>query len=771
MSHRGGQALEWLLLGEGEKKLPLPIYRQLLSGLYQTPRTVMLGSGGCIASLGGLAAFRTGDFWIAALTLLALLFVVMGLFRRSPVFDELSFQEAFQFETLYWISALGSSSAVGALSARALIVSNTPVVHLLVLALAMATMAIAQRNYCRPRLVAMQLASVALPGAFALLSHGGVEYGILGVGAVVLSLMVGRTAFALCSNAQKSIIKDQQLSDQNKRFDAALNNMAQGLCMFDAEGQLLVCNEKYLSMYGFSAEIVRPGIGLIDLLQHSIDVGNHVGVALDDFHDEFIAKISSGDASTFWNELEDGRTIALSHEHMASGGWVTTHEDITERRQAEAKIAYMARHDALTDLPNRVSFHERLTEALSRIPVHKQVAVLCLDLDRFKSVNDTLGHPVGDALLQQVAERLKASVRENDCVSRIGGDEFAVIQAPASQPESAIALAERIVSALGRSFYVGSHQISIGASVGISVAPADSLEANQLLKNADLALYQAKAEGRGNHRFFVPEMDRRMQSRRSLELDLRKAVVDGEFEMYYQPLVGTSDGQISGFEALIRWNHPAEGLILPDQFIPLAEDIGLIVPIGEWVLREACSLAATWPPHIGVSVNLSPAQFRTGDLVRTVTTALAVSGIDPCRLHLEITEGVLLEHTDETLKILHSLRDLGVRIAMDDFGTGYSSLSYLRSFPFDKIKIDQSFVQDLFSGSEALSIIRAVTDLGRNLGMITTAEGIETAEQLEQLRKEGCSEVQGYHLGRPMSAASATQLLKKAFPEGGLEAA
>ena len=735
--------LEWLLLGGGENRLSLPIYRQLLSRLYQAPPTVTLGAGCCIAFLGGLAAYRAQDFGVAVLTVTALGFVLIGLFRRSPNFDELSFKDAIQSEMLFWIAALGSSSAVGALCARAIIVSDTPVVHLLVLALAMATMAIAQRNYFRPRLVAMQLGSVALPGAFALFSHGGLEYGVLGVGAVVLSFMIGRTAVALCTSAQKSIIKDQELSDQNKRFDAALNNMAQGLCMFDADGQLLVCNEKYLSMYGFSAEVVRPGIGLAELLQHSVDVGNHVSEKLEDLHDEFLNKIISGKASTFWNELEDGRTIALSHEPMKTGGWVTTHEDITERRLAEAKIAHMARHDALTDLPNRVSFHERLTEALNRIPVHRQVAVLCLDLDRFKTVNDTLGHPIGDALLKQVAERLKASVRENDCVARIGGDEFAVIQAAASQPESATALAARMVSALQRPFYVGTHHISIGSSIGISIAPADSLEANQLLKNADMALYQAKAEGRGHHRFFVPEMDQRMQTRRALELDLRQAVVDGEFEMYYQPLIDTSDGQVSGFEALLRWNHPEEGLILPGEFIPLAEDIGLIIPIGEWVLREACSVAATWPPHIGVSVNLSPAQFRAGDLVGSVTTALAVSGIDPKRLELEITEGVLLVDTTETVKTLHSLRDLGVRFAMDDFGTGYSSLSYLRSFPFDKIKIDQSFVQDLTSGSQALSIIRAVTDLGRNLGMVTTAEGVETAEQLEQIRKEGCSQVQG----------------------------
>lgn len=763
--------MEWLLLSKSDRKLPLSQYRQLQDRLYQTPQTVVLGAGFCITLLGGLAAFSANDLVMAALALAALLFALFGLLRRPTLSDQLPFNDLLRAEKHFWIAALGASSAVGALSARAILVANVPIVHFLALALGMATMATALRNYFRPRLVAMQLASVALPGAVAMFMHGGLAYSVLGLGALVLAYTIGRTAFALCSDARKIIVKDQELGDQNKRFDAALNNMAQGLCMFDAEGRLLVCNQQYLNIYGFSEQVVRPGISLAELLQHSIDIGNHAEGRFEDLQDKFITHSVAREASVFWNELRDGRTIALSHKPMPAGGWVTTHEDITERRQAEAKIAYMARHDALTDLPNRVLFHERLSEALDRIPAQKQVAVLCLDLDRFKSVNDTLGHPVGDALLKQVAERTKASIGANDSVARIGGDEFAIIQAAASQPENASALAERIISELNRPFYVGTQQISIGASIGVSVAPRDSVNADQLLKNADLALYQAKAEGRANYRFFRPEMDEKMQTRRALELDLRRAVIDGEFELHYQPIMSAASGRISGFEALLRWNHPSRGTILPGEFVPLAEDLGLIVTLGEWVLRQACTVAAAWPSSVGIAVNLSPAQFRSDDLVRTVTTALAVSGIDPGRLELEITEGVLLVDTIETLKTLHSLRDLGVRFAMDDFGTGYSSLSYLRSFPFDKIKIDRSFVRGISSEPQALSIVRAVTDLARNLGMSTTAEGVETAEQLDHIRAEGCSEVQGYYLGKPMDATSAARLLEAASPRGDLEAA
>lgn len=764
--------MDWFTLSKSDKALPLPVYAQLVTRLYQTPLTVTVGSGCYIGLLGGLAAFRANDLGLAVLTISAVSFVLFGLLRRPRFLEQRSAREIYKSEVPFWFAALGSSSAVGALSARAIIATNIPIVHFLALALAMATMAIAQRNYHRPRLVAAQLISVAVPGALACFIHGGIEYGVLGVGALILSFMICRTAFAHHIDAQEIIIKDKILSEQNRRFNAALNNMAQGLCMFDGDGRLVVCNRKYIEIYGLSEDVVRPGIDLMGILKHSVEVGNHSARDAEDLHDRFVDKIVSSDSSTFLNELEDGRTIALAHERMRSGGWVTTHEDVTERRRAEARIAHMARHDALTDLPNRTFFQERLTEALARIPAHKQVAVMCLDLDRFKPVNDTLGHSVGDAILQQVAERLKACVRENDSVARIGGDEFAIIQSASTQPEGASVLAERIVSALDHPFYVGAKQVCIGASIGISLGPNDGLNANQLLVNADLALYQAKARGRARYSFFVPEMDLEMQTKRELEEDLRRAVVNNEFEMVYQPVIDTCDGKISSFEALLRWSHPSKGIILPGDFISTAEDMGLIVPIGEWALREACSKASAWPTNIGISVNLSPVQFRSGDkLVRSVANALAVSGIDPKRLEFEVTEGVLLDETLETLTILQELRNLGVRFALDDFGTGYSSLSYLRSFPFHRIKIDQSFIRDIDVQPEALSIVRAVTDLGTNLGMSITAEGIETAEQLKHVQIEGCSHAQGYYVGMPMDAKNASRLVKKAFSVHGREAA
>ena len=752
---------EWLLLGRRDTNLPVVVYLELLARLYRTPSTVIVGSALGIALLGGFAATRAADIFVAALAMaaasaaLALILVL----RRAPTIAGLTYKEGVAWELRFWVLACGSSAAIGALCATALATSDDALVHLLVVALAMAAMAMALRNYFRPRLVLAQLTFLVAPGLVILVSRDDPVYWVLALGAFILALMMGKTAAALCSDAQELILKDQELSERNVRFDAALNNMAQGLCMFDAEGRLLVCNENYLRMYGFSPAVVRPGVDLQTLLQHSIDVGNHASATVEDLYDKFLDQLIGDQSATFLNVLEGGRTIALSHEPMKGGGWVTTHEDVTERKRAEAQIAYLARHDVLTGLPNRVSFQGKLSETLPLTGWGEQVAVLCLDLDRFKPVNDTLGHSVGDALLRQVAERLRACVRDTDTVARLGGDEFAIIHSGSACPKSATLLADRIVESLSRPFSVDGHQISIGTSIGIAVAPADACEADQLLRNADMALYRAKNDGRGQHRFFATEMDEMMQARRALELDLRRAVACHEFELHYQPLVSVASGEITGFEALLRWNHPTRGIISPGEFVPLAEEIGLIVPIGEWVLREACTAAATWPEEIRVAVNLSPVQFRSGNLSRAVVTALARSGLTPDRLELEITEGVLLADNKATLSTLHSLRDIGVRFAMDDFGTGYSSLSYLRSFPFDKIKIDQSFVHNIFVGTEALSIIRAVTDLGRNLGMSTTAEGIETEEQLQQLRAEGCSEVQGFHLGRPMTAASVAQLL------------
>jgi diguanylate cyclase (GGDEF)-like protein len=446
---------------------------------------------------------------------------------------------------------------------------------------------------------------------------------------------------------------------------------------------------------------------------------------------------------------------------MSGGGWVSTHEDITERRQAEAKISHMALHDALTNLPNRLLFRQEIENRLAHLGRERKFAVLCLDLDQFKNVNDTLGHPFGDKLLCQVAERLRGCLRHGDIVARLGGDEFAILQDSLSQPGDTTSLLERIIEVGGAPFDLDGHQVVIGVSIGVAVAPADAADPDQLLKNADMALYRAKVEGRGIYRFFEPEMDARMQARRALELDLRKAIVKGEFELYYQPLVDLASEQISGFEALIRWNHPRHGLMLPADFIPLAEETALIVPIGEWVLRQACAEAAKWPSAVRVAVNLSSVQIRSRGLSQTVSNALACSGLASDRLQLEITESVLLLDSESTLDTLHELRALGVRISMDDFGTGYSSLSYLRSFPFDKIKIDRSFVHGLSSNKESRAIIRAVVGLGSSLGMSTTAEGVETQEELDHMRREGCTEAQGYFFSKPRPAKDVYTMLAK----------
>ena len=426
-----------------------------------------------------------------------------------------------------------------------------------------------------------------------------------------------------------------------------------------------------------------------------------------------------------------------------------------------ARINFLAHHDALTALPNRTLFHDRIVLALEQCVRGRHCVVHCLDLDHFKAVNDTLGHPVGDALLKHVASRLAACVREGDTVARLGGDEFAVIQLGVTRTQDSGDLARRIIESLSRPFEVSGHQIIIGASVGLVGTACGELTVDGLLRKADMALYRAKAEGRGSWRFYEPEMDEALQQRRILELDMRAALSGDQFELYYQPLVNVQSREVSGLEALIRWHHPLKGMISPVEFIPLAEETGLIVPIGAWVLKQACLDAAVWPAHLKVAVNLSPLQFRDGSLLSDVKTALRISGLQPWRLDLEITEGVLLQENETTLALLHDFRALGICISMDDFGTGYSSLSYLRSFPFDKIKIDQSFIRDLATGTGAAAIVRAVTGLSSSLGMRTTAEGVETEEQLNQLIAEGCTEVQGYLFSPPRPAHEIAALVEE----------
>jgi diguanylate cyclase (GGDEF)-like protein len=421
----------------------------------------------------------------------------------------------------------------------------------------------------------------------------------------------------------------------------------------------------------------------------------------------------------------------------------------------------MARHDALTGLPNRIMFGEKVEDAIANAGREGGFAVLSLDLDRFKQVNDTLGHHVGDELLRMAAKRLQHCTGDSDTLARLGGDEFAIVQRRAEGPDAAAALAHRAIEALSAPYDVVGHRITIGASIGVSLAPGDGLARDKLLKSADIALYRAKADGRGTWRFFEAEMDARLQARRMLELDLRDALENNEFELYYQPSYDLARDRIGGFEALLRWRHPKRGLVMPAEFITLAEEIGLIIPIGEWVLRRACAQACEWPAHITLAVNVSAAQFKASSLIETVQGALAATGLSPRRLELEITESVLLADNVATLAVLHTLRGHGIRIAMDDFGTGYSSLSYLRAFPFDKIKIDQSFVRDLEAADGSGPIVRAIRTLADCLSMRTTAEGVETYEQFKWLRDEGCNEAQGYYLSRPVPAAAIPELIER----------
>ena len=564
----------------------------------------------------------------------------------------------------------------------------------------------------------------------------------------------------LCSDISRLKAQEKSLRESNALLDAALENMSQGLCLIDAKDRIEIFNRRYLEIFKLPADRVKPGITFKDVIAISVDCGNWPNRTADDVWAELVQRIKDNRSGPMLWEFPDGRVVSCLYRPAEDGRCVATYEDVTERRQAEAKIIHMARHDALTNLPNRVLFKDKMEQALAR---GDDIAVMFLDLDRFKGVNDSLGHSIGDALLCAVTERLQRVVADADTVARLGGDEFAIVQSKAT-PTLASEMAAQIIDALVEPFDVRGHQVVIGTSIGIALAPNDGTEPDQLLRNADMALYRAKAEGKGTCHFFQPEMDAQMQERRRLELDLRKALAAEQFELHYQPLVDIASGDVSGFEALLRWKHPERGLVPPDVFIPVAEEIGLIVPLGDWVLKQACRDAVRWPEKLTVAVNLSAVQFRNPTLALSVMSALGQSGLAASRLELEITETVLLQENRAVLDALHQFRKLGVHICMDDFGTGYSSLSYLRSFPFDKIKIDRSFISELGKENDCVVIIRAVMRLGSSLGMITTAEGVETEQQLEILRAEGCMQVQGYLFSRPIPVGEIPALLKRIRP-------
>jgi len=549
----------------------------------------------------------------------------------------------------------------------------------------------------------------------------------------------------------------RQFSLQHHRLGIAVNNMAQSLLLFDSSQRLIISNQRYIDMFRLSPEVVKPGCSLRDLIAHRKDNGSFSG-DIDEYCSSVLRNVKLGKKTLNITENPDGRSIQIVNQPLADGGWVTTLEDVTERERFNERIAHLAHYDALTGLPNRVLFQERLEEALARIPHGEQVALLYIDIDEFKSVNDSLGHRIGDELLKLLAGSLRDCLDETDIVARLGGDEFAVVQTAVKRPEDITALVTRIYQSIREPRECLGHLLTTDASIGIAVAAQEGVDVERLLTNADLAMYSAKAAGRRTYRFFEPEMDVRMRARHSLEVDLRQAISDGGFEVHYQPIIGLHSNRISGCEALLRWRHPQRGMISPAEFIPVAEETGLINQLGEWVLITACVEAATWPDNIKIAVNVSPVQFRSGTLALKVVAALAISGLSAGRLELEITEAVLIRDDEAALAILHQLRTLGIRIALDDFGTGYSSLSYLQRFPFDKIKIDRCFIKDIAEPSGAPCIVQAVVSIATTRHITTTAEGVETERQREMLRELGCTEMQGYLFSPARPAAELKRL-------------
>jgi diguanylate cyclase (GGDEF)-like protein len=560
-----------------------------------------------------------------------------------------------------------------------------------------------------------------------------------------------RTTARLTRMNEELQVREEQLRTQNLRFDTAISHMTQALCMFDSEQRMVVCNKRYAELYGLTLDQLTPGISLAEIIELRIANGIYAGESPDAYRQERLSSIFHD--LDMVQELNDGRFISISLRLMPGGGYVSTHEDVTERRRMEDQLVHMAHHDPLTDLPNRVLLRRKMEKALKGARRgDSNLAVLMLDLDRFKEVNDTLGHLVGDALIKAIAQRLRQGMRKKATVARFGGDEFAIVDAlqPADDTES---LPKRIQELVNEPVELDGHWVSVGTTIGIAIAPQDGSDPDELLMRADHALYRAKSEARGSYRFFEAQMGVALQERRALEYDLHQALAAGQFELHYQALVNLEQNRISGFEALLRWNHPARGPIPPSLFIPVAEETGLITSLTEWVLQEACTEATKWPAELTVAVNLSVPQFKARNLLPTIVAVLAKTRLPPERLELEITETVMLNDAEAVFAIFRQLRQLGVHVVLDDFGTGFSSLSYLLRFPFDKIKIDRSFIHNLAEGGNSLVLVRSLIQMTLGLGVRVTAEGIETQDQLDIVRAEGCIEVQGYYVSPPRPAA------------------
>ena len=745
-----------------EQKISPSIYVALIDSLFQNPAPLFAGAV-LVAVAAVMTALKTQEnlLWPCAAFL-----IVSGAARAVDMYwystrkSALTADEAARWEMRYQIGAMVYAVALGTWCSVALLSSNDAVAHMICVSVTTGYVAAgAGRTYGRPWIFHVQIALACGPTAIALALDGTPYYVGLACVSAVFFLALKQISTNLQRIFVQALVAREREAALAGQFDTALNNMPHGLCMFAADGSLAVMNHRFSEMMNLSDDLVHRGASVPDIVAACISAGS-ISTASGRIILSEIENSQARDIITIDPDVARARSLSWTFQPMAGGGAVVLVEDITERRNAEARITHLARYDELTSLSNRVNFRDEI-ERLLAVPHNDErlSALLFVDLDQFKQVNDTLGHPCGDQLLCAVAGRLREMLRPEDFVARFGGDEFVVFQQNIASNEDAAGLARRIVDRLSERYKIDNHLVEIGASVGIAVTSPAGISADTLLKNADMALYRAKADGRGTFCFFRDEMAQTVEARRILELDLRKALAHEEFELFYQPLVNLKSGRIATCEALLRWNHPARGTVSPIDIIPVAEDMGLIVDLGRWILRKACMECMKWPEGVSVAVNFSPQQFHQRDVLSEVRYALEVSGLPANRLEIEITESSLLRNTQLTHDVLSQLHMIGVRISLDDFGTGYSSLSYLHNFPLQKVKIDRSFLEGIDS-DRPLTLLRGVARLSADLGMSVVVEGIETNEQLELISADGTvTEAQGYLFSRPVPAVRVRQLL------------
>jgi diguanylate cyclase (GGDEF)-like protein len=745
-----------------DQEITPAIRAALIDSLFETPAPLLAGII-FVAIAAALTALKTGDdlIWACvALLVLAGAVRAFDLQRYQAHKSTLTADEAVRWKKRYQIGAMIQAAAIGTWCAATLLSSDDSVAHMICLSVTTGIVAGgAGRAYGRQWIFQLQVALCFGPTVIALALHGTPYYIAMSVLSAVYVLALIQLSANLHRIFMQALVAREGEAALAGQFDTALNNMPHGLCMFAADGHLAVMNHRFSTMMNLPDDLVDRGADASDIISACAGAGS-ISIASGQM---ILSEIESSQARatiTTDPDVARGRSLSWTFQPMAGGGAVVLLEDITERRNAEARITHLARYDELTGLPNRLNFRDEI-ERLLAVPhdAEQLSALLFVDLDQFKQVNDTLGHPCGDQLLCAVADRLRAMLRPEDFVARFGGDEFVVFQQNIKSPEDSAVLARRIVDHLSERYKIENHLVEIGASVGIAMTSPAGVSADTLLKNADMALYRAKADGRGTFCFFRDEMAQTVEARRILELDLRKALANEEFELFFQPLVNLKSGRISTCEALLRWNHPARGTVSPVDIIPVAEDMGLIVDLGRWILRKACMECMKWPAGVSVAVNFSPQQFHQRDVLSEVRYALEVSGLPADRLEIEITESSLLRNTQLTHDVLSQLREIGVRISLDDFGTGYSSLSYLHNFPLQKVKIDRSFLEGIDT-DRPLTLLRGVARLSADLGMSVVVEGIETNEQLELISTDGTvTEAQGYLFSRPVPAVRIRQLL------------